>query len=95
VLLGDEAVLPQALADYLLDQGHEYATAIMRQSTDEGVKAGIETEKARCLHLCGLARSYFASGGAVSNMAANELRLAIEGNLKPTPKAFFRSSLLR
>lgn len=27
VLIGDESALPQALADYLIEQGHEYATA--------------------------------------------------------------------
>lgn len=44
VLVGDEGVLPQAIADYLLDQGHEYATAI-RQAERERVLAIIEYAK--------------------------------------------------
>ena len=39
VLIGDESVLPQALADYLLDQGHEYATAV--RDAERGRIAGI------------------------------------------------------
>ncbi len=35
VLLGDESVLPQAMADYLLDQGHEYATAVAEKARAE------------------------------------------------------------
>ncbi len=36
VLLGDESVLPQALADYLLDQGHEYAVACYENGKRDG-----------------------------------------------------------
>ena len=43
VLLGDESVLPQALADYLLDQGHEYATAVAERARAE--------ERERCLRV--------------------------------------------
>ncbi len=35
VLLSDEAVSPQALADYLLDQGHEYAVAVAEKARAE------------------------------------------------------------
>lgn len=35
VLLGDPAALPQALADYLLDQGHEYAAAVAEKAVRE------------------------------------------------------------
>jgi hypothetical protein len=37
VLLGDEMVLPQALADYLLDQGHEYATECYEKGKRDAV----------------------------------------------------------
>lgn len=43
VLIGDESVLPQALADYLLDQGHEYATAVAERAT--------MAERVRCVKL--------------------------------------------
>ena len=36
VLLGDPATLPQALADYLLDAGHEYATACYERGKRDG-----------------------------------------------------------
>ena len=35
VLLGDEAVLPDALADCLIDQGHEYAAAVAEKARRE------------------------------------------------------------
>lgn len=35
VLLGDEAVLPDALADYLIDKGHEYAVAVAEKARRE------------------------------------------------------------
>ena len=35
VLLGDESVIPQALADMLLDMGHEYATAVAEKARAE------------------------------------------------------------
>ncbi|MCU0703379.1 MAG: hypothetical protein MUF18_05245 [Fimbriiglobus sp.] len=35
VLIEDETVLPQALADYLLDYGHEYAEAVRQQARTE------------------------------------------------------------
>jgi hypothetical protein len=36
VLLEDEAVVPQVLADYLLDHGHEYATAVAAKAAADG-----------------------------------------------------------
>ena len=36
VLIGDESVLPQALADYLLDQGHEYAVECYERGKRDG-----------------------------------------------------------
>lgn len=45
VLVGDPTTLPQALADYLLDQGHEYATAVF----EKGKAQGREEERKRCL----------------------------------------------
>jgi hypothetical protein len=35
VLLQDDAVVPQVLADFLLDHGHEYATAVAARAADE------------------------------------------------------------
>ena len=43
VLLGDEAVLPDALADYLLDQGHEYAVAVAEKARREERRRIVDT----------------------------------------------------
>ena len=51
VLLEDEAVMPQVLADYLLDQGHEYATAVAERAAAE---AGTR-ERERCVSAVELA----------------------------------------
>lgn len=45
VLLNDEAVIPQVLADYLLDHGHEYAVAVAAKGAADG-RAG---ERRRCV----------------------------------------------
>lgn len=38
-LLGDTAMLPQALADYMIDIGHEYATACYEKGKRDGTTA--------------------------------------------------------
>lgn len=37
VLLGDESVIPQVLAEFMLDAGHEYATACYEKGKRDGV----------------------------------------------------------
>ena len=48
VLLGDESVLPQALADYLLDHGHEYATAVRDAERQRCLRVILEAADAAC-----------------------------------------------
>lgn len=44
VIVGDPNTLPQALADYMIDHGHEYATAAYEK--------GKADERARCVAIC-------------------------------------------
>jgi hypothetical protein len=46
VLIGDESVTADVLADYLLDQGHEYATACYERGREFGASAERERAKA-------------------------------------------------
>lgn len=64
VLLGDEAVLPQALADYLLDQGHEYATAVAE-------KARVEERERIAKHIEERGTSEVATGWLSRSVAAD------------------------
>lgn len=45
VLLGDESVVPQVLADYLLDQGHEYATACYERGRAEAFQGTLSSRQ--------------------------------------------------
>jgi len=55
VLLGrDDATIANALADYLLDRGHEYATAVAEKARKEEQEAIAERLYSESAHLLGL-----------------------------------------
>ncbi len=83
VLLDEpDSVIASALADMLLDAGHEYATAVAEKARSEGV----EEERGRCADIVQQARQY------MQTMTGNDLIDAVLSGRAPNPKMFFRSA---
>lgn len=76
VLLKDEAVIPQVLADFLLDAGHEYATAVAEKARREEREAIAERLYSESAHQLGLApdpRDTYEYAAAVLSTIADDL----------------------